>query len=240
MNSDSAAGVTINRFPATTINWSTLPKAFSMTHRSKLLRNLAVSFALIIGLSCVSSATAQSGRRVAKPRIVVPAIPEPEPTPTPAKQSSQPTLKFILGLGQVDSFSSVSLNTASGVSRSCAQRLGEPEWITVDATQRTMTRSDAIKLAKAEKDSYVVWLQVREDTMGARQSGTASSLYIEYTVFAPVTAKVHTSGSTYPRNRNRNVILDRRPSDIEGDYYLNQAARDAADRILAKFSARVR
>ncbi len=211
-----------------------------MTHRSKLLRTLAVSFAIIFGLSCFSTATAQSGRRVAKPRTVVPTIPEPEPTPTPAKQSSQPALRFILGLGQVDSFSGVSLNATSGVRRSCAQRLGEPEGIKVDATHREMTRSDAIKLAKAEKDSYVVWLQIREDTMGARQSGTANNLYIEYTVFAPVTAKVHTSGSTYPRNRNRNVILDRRTSDIEGDYYLNQAARDAADRILAKFSVRVR
>jgi len=171
---------------------------------------------------------------------VVPPVPEPEPTPTPAKQSSQPTLKFILGLDQVDSFSNVSLNAVSGVKRSCAQRLGEPEWIKVDATQRTMTRSDAIKLAKAEKDSYVVWVQIREDTMGGRQSGTANSFYIEYTVFAPVTGKVHTSGSTYPRSRNRNVILDRRTSNIEGDYYLNQAARDAADRILAKFSVRVR
>jgi hypothetical protein len=134
-----------------------------------------------------------------------------------------------------DSFTDVSLNSISGVRRSCAQRLAEPGWIKVDATERTMSRSDAIKLAKTEQASFVVWLRVREDTMSGKQSGTADNLSIEYTVFAPLTAKIVTSGSTYTGNRN-NVILKRPTSNMDGDYYLNKAAREAADRILAKFS----
>ncbi|MBC8031426.1 MAG: hypothetical protein H7Z16_15055 [Pyrinomonadaceae bacterium] len=98
-----------------------------------------------------------------------------------------------------------------------------------------MSRSDAIKLAKAEKGSYVVWLRVRDDGMSGKQSGTSDNLYIEYAVFAPLTAKIVTSGSTYPRNRN-SVIPGRPTSTMEGDYYLNRAAREAADRILTKFS----
>lgn len=208
-----------------------------MSSKSKLLRVFAISLAIVFALNCFSTAEAQSGRRTPKSKAMAYPNPEPEPTPTPATstQTSQPVLKFILGMDQRDGFTSLSFNSISGIMRSCAQRLDEPEWIRVEVTQRAMLRSDAIKLAKTEKDSYVVWLRVPEDRMSARQTGTPNNAYIEYTVFAPATAKIVTSGSTYPQNRNQNVILGRRTSDIDGDYYLNKAAREAADRILAKF-----
>lgn len=97
-----------------------------------------------------------------------------------------------------------------------------------------MSRSEAVKLAKDEQESYVVWLRVRE-ILKYGQPGTKNNAYIEFTVFAPGTAKVFTSGAAYPSSRDRNVILERRTSDAEGDYYLNRAAREAADRILEKF-----
>ena len=136
-----------------------------------------------------------------------------------------------------DGFWGVSLNSISNVRRSCAQRLEEPESIRVEVTQGAMTRGDAIKRAKTEKDSYVVWLRLRDDAMGGRQ-GDPNNLAVEYMVFSPITAKIFTSGSTYPQNRNSTDILGRRTSGINGDYYLNRAAQEAADRILAKFSIR--
>jgi len=126
----------------------------------------------------------------------------------------------------------------SGVKRNCGQRLGEPAWATVEIVTRPMLRSDAINRAKAEKDSYVVWLQIRPDTMSSIGTGTPNNVYIEYTVFSPVAAKVITSGGTYPGRGNSNVILSPRIG-MEGDYYLNKAARDLADRILAKFKSHV-
>lgn len=207
-----------------------------MAGKLNLLRHLGISFVILLGLCCFfSTVLGQSGRRTPKTKTVAAPIPEPEPTPTPAKQASQPAIILILGMEQPDGFSGVSLNSISGIRRSCAQRLDEPESIRVEVTQRAMSRSDAINRAKEEKDSYVVWLRLRDDTMGGRQDGNPNNLAVEYTVFAPGTAKVFTSGSTYPQNRNSNVIR-RRTSDIDGDYYLNRAAREAADRILAKFS----
>jgi hypothetical protein len=212
-----------------------------MSPRSILFRKLAVSFALVFALSCISSAAAQSGRRAPKSAPTPVPVPTPESSATPATSAEkpEPVIRFILGMDQHDSFSSVSLYASNGVRRSCAQRLDEPGWVKVDAVQRSMSRGEAITRAKSEKDAYVVWLRVREDTMSSRQSGTPNNAYVEYTVFAPMTAKVVTSGNTYPQQRSRGVILDPRTSSIDGDYYLNKAARDAADRILSKFSLRV-
>ena len=209
-----------------------------MQNESKLLRIVAFSFALIV-LSCLSTAQGQSGRRAPKSKTVIAPIPgtEPTPSPSPSTHDSKPVVRFTLTMDQYDSFSSVSLNAISGIRRSCVQRLSERTWVAVSASQRATPRSDAIKLAKAEKDSYVIWLRVREDTMSSRQTGTANNAFIEYTVFALGTAAIITSGSTYPASRNNNVILGRRTSDIDGDYYLNKAARDTADKILSKFSS---
>ena len=211
-----------------------------MSTSSILLRNLAVSFAAVFALSCFSTTVAQSGRRVPKSTSKPVAVSNPEPTPAPATSAAKPkpVIRFILGMDQNDSFSNASLHAISGVRRSCAQRLDEPEWVKVDSGERSMSRGDAISRAKAEKDSYVVLLRIREDTMSSRQRGTTNNAYIEYIVFAPVTAKIETSGSTYPQQRNRSIILDSRIPSVDGDYYLNKAARDAADRILSKFGLR--
>ena len=207
-----------------------------MAGKLKSLLNFAVGFAILVSLSSLSATPGQSGRRSPKPRTVNAPIPEPDPTPAPAasRQNSEPVLKFILGVDQYDSFSSVSLSAISGIRRNCAQRMEEREWIRVTVTQSSMLRSDAIKLAKAEKDSYVIWLQIREDTMSARQTGSRNNAYIEFAVFAPETAKIMASGTTYPGGRN-NVILGRRTSDMDEDYYLNKAARETADKIVSKF-----
>jgi hypothetical protein len=132
-----------------------------------------------------------------------------------------------------DGFASVSLNTMNGVKKSLGQRLAEPDGIRVEISQRSMSRGDAVERAKGEKDLYVIWVQVKNDTMKSAQTDNQTA-FIEYTVFAPGTAKAMTSGSIFPGNRSRD-ILGRRTTDIDGDYSMNRAAREVADRILAKF-----
>ena len=205
-----------------------------MTPSAKAICYFALTVAVIV-LPGFSTAGAQSGRRGTKITPQPVPVPTPEPTPAAFPEKSKGAIRFILGVDHYESFTSVSLGTAAGVRRSCADRLDEPVWARVESAQRTMARSDAIKLAKSEKDGYVVFLRIREDTMSSRTTGTPNNAYIEYTVFAPGTAKVFTSGSTYPAS-GREVILNPRPSGIEGDYYLNRAARETADRILSKFS----
>ena len=208
--------------------------------RTVTLRKLALFFAVILILGC-SSLNAQSGRRGPKTSPTPVPIPAPEANPEPAKSSenSKGYIRFIVGIDQHDSFSTITLSTAGGVQRSFSQRLDEPDWAKVDSSRRDMSRSEAIKLAKTEKDTYVVLLRIREDTMGSRNPGTANNdynnAYVEYTVFTPGAAKVFATGSTYPPTR-RGVILNPRTSGTDGDYYLNRAARDAADHVLSKFS----
>jgi hypothetical protein len=100
-----------------------------------------------------------------------------------------------------------------------------------------MSRGNAVQKAKGEKESYVILLQVQIDTMSSNsQNSRDADLVIEYSVLAPTTAKQLTFGRTYTQaQRNRGSILNPRTSSIYGDRYLNQAAQEAADRILAYF-----
>ena len=169
-------------------------------------------------------------------------IPTPEATPAPAPvpKKPTPTFTFIVGLEKYSNFSRISLNAFSGVLRSCANRLDDSPLVKAEISPNEMSRSDAIRKARAEKEAYTVWLQLRPNNISG-QTGVYDdpyNVYVEYTVFAPASAKVTTSGNTYPEAyRNKRVRLPT-PS-TEGDYYLNQAARGAAERILDHFHLRL-
>src|ERR1044072_897568 len=210
-----------------------------MSSTSKLLRSLAVSFIIVCALGSLSVSSAQSGRQPKSKPVVATPTPEPEPTPTASSELPQPLFRLIVGMEKYDSFSSVPLSTFSSVMRNCSGRLDEPNWIKVEVADRSMSRGDAVKRAKAEKDSYVVWLHVREDTMSSNQPGTVNNAYIDYAVFSPITAKVLISGATYPRKGNANVVMGPTTSGVDGDYNLNKAARETADKIIAKFRGRI-
>jgi hypothetical protein len=136
-------------------------------------------------------------------------------------------LQFVVGLDRYDSFSSISISTYDQVLRSCAQRLDESPSVSVERVERSMSRGEAANRAKAEKSAYVVFLRVREDEM----SNTPNSVYIEYVVFAPTTAKVVSTGSAYPRRRG--IIPSSRTPGIYGDREVIEAARTVANKILA-------
>lgn len=189
---------------------------------------------------CALTIIAQSGRRVRKPVLV--AAPTPEATPAPAPTPKpKPTFKFILGLDKYEDFSRVSLNVFSGVLQNCASRLDEAPFVEAEISTHDMSRADATRQAKEEKEAYIVWLQLRPNTFTGNSNiyGNPNDVYISYTVLAPGTGKQATSGNTYPEAyRNKRVRIPTTPND--GDYYLNQAARAAAERILAHFNLGVR
>jgi hypothetical protein len=150
-----------------------------------------------------------------------------------------PTFTFIVGIEKFADFSRVSLYAYSGVVRNCADRLDDSILVKAESTSSDISRSEAIQKAKAEKEAYVVWLQLRPNTFSGHSSvyDDPNNVYVQYTVFAPITAKQVTSGNTYPeayRNSRARVPT----SSTNGDYYLNQAARGAAERILDHFHLR--
>ena len=55
-----------------------------------------------------------------------------------------------------------------------------------------MTRAAAVHRAKAETETYVVWLQIESDIpISAKQSKSGPrELYLRYTIFEPTTARI--------------------------------------------------
>jgi hypothetical protein len=196
-----------------------------MSDGSPFPRALAISFALIVAWNCLAIASAQSGRRA--PKTQAPATtPSPESTPATvaALEKPAPALHVVVGIDKFDSFSSVMIGTYNDVLRSCAQRLDEPQAVTVERVDRALSRGEASSRAKREQNAYVVWLTLREDQMSSNRTGTRNNVYIEYVLFAPTTAKVVSSGSVYPRKKG--II----PSN---DHDVIEASQTVAGRILA-------
>ena len=160
----------------------------------------------------------------------------PEPTPPPSKPAEKPkaAFTFIIGMDRYGDFSRIPLYVSNGVLRTCASRL---ESVRVEVATRDLGRGDAILRAKSEKEAFVVWLQLVPDTFSGR-AGSNDDPYnvnIEYIVLAPTTAKQVTSGRVFPAYRKRGVILNPKNSGINGNYQLNQAAEETAERILSHF-----
>jgi hypothetical protein len=188
----------------------------------------------LIAVSAVSSA-AQSGRRARKPAVVTPPVPEPSPEEKKAPQETKPALTFIIGSDRQENFS-VPMHFTSSVVRACADRLDDAPSVRVDLVHRDMHRGEAVKRAKQEKEAYVVLIELR--TEFASSSRDSSELYIQYSVFAPVTGKSITSGRTYQQAyRTGPVIAGPRTTGRTNAPYteilLQRAAREAAERILS-------
>jgi hypothetical protein len=207
-----------------------------MFGHSQFSRALAAGFAVVFVLGCVSTDLAQSGRRVQKSAPAPVSTPEPTPTPKAPAEKPKPRLTFLVGLDSHAGFANIPFYAYDGVLQSLTDRLSDAPSVHVGGTQTGMSRGEAIQKAKAEKEAYVVWLELEVDTMNPnRNTRDLDNIIIEYMVFAPTTAKIATSGRTYSQTQRNKGILNPRTSGIYGDRNLNQAAREAAERILSHF-----
>ena len=187
---------------------------------------------LVLALCCWS-AHAQSGRRHAPPAPAAPIpSPTPEPTPTPKKVDKNSALLFYLGTDRTDSFSTLPFTYYDAVVRGCVDRLRAGSSADVDVNNKSMSRGEAIKKAKSDSGSYVVLLTLKLDSMAR----SYDDLVLEFVVFAPETAKVMTSGNSYPNaTRAGRVIVGPGTGSSSGMYMeklLERAGEDAGNRIL--------
>ena len=187
---------------------------------------------LIIAL-CALSVQAQSGRRRTTPPPAAPVpTPTPEPTPTPKKNDNEDVLLFILGVDRYSSNVNLPFSYYDAVLRGCAERMRGGSSADVDITDKDFGRGDAIKRAKSETKSFVVHMTLTYDTMGRR----ADELLLEYVVFAPVTAKIVTSGRSYMTGRRAGPVVIQPPNTQDGVIYpeerLRRMGEEAGDRIL--------
>jgi hypothetical protein len=189
------------------------------------------TFVLLISL-CALTAQAQSGRRQTKPAPAAPVpTPTPEPTPKPKKAESESELLFVLGADRHGSFTNLPYSYFDAVLLGCGERLRSGSSASVDVSQQSISRGEAIKRAKSEAGGYVVWINLTIDSMAR----SYDDLEVEYVVFAPSTAKVLTSGRTYLNgNRKGPIVVGPRGSTngIYREQLLKQAGEDAGSRIL--------
>lgn len=203
------------------------------------VQNLLFIVAIIVGFATVG--IAQSGRRSASK----PSTPPPASAPTESS-SSHPTestpkkaeqIQLLVGIDDPSPLAGVPRYFADTVMDVCAHRLSEPSGVSVTAGPRTLTRSDAVKAAKAETVRYVVWLQVGNlsSDAGRQASSSADNFYVNFVLFEPATAKVKQSGQVTGGRRAGNVGVGV-PSS-RNTIYLEQVIRDearqAAERILS-------
>lgn len=211
-----------------------------MTNYTRIAKVVAALLGAGVLACCAMAVVAQSGRHIRKttPPLPVPT-PEVSPTPKPAEKP-KPRYTFIVGMDRFADFSRISLQAYSGVLRNCADRLDDSFAVKVELTKGDISRADAVSKAKQEKEAHVVWLELRPQIMTGPGgiSEDPYNVYIHYAVFAPTTAKQVTSGNSYPdAYRNQRIRV---PSPtINEDYYLNQAARGAAEKILDHFHIRL-
>jgi hypothetical protein len=200
------------------------------------LRIFVGTFVGGIALVCVLSVAAQSGRR-AKNTAPLP-LPAEEPTPAKPVEKPKPALTLIVGMERNTNFGLSVTNTGSVLQALC-DRLNDSPAVKVEQVGRNLSRGEAVKQAKSEKEAYVVLVELEIESRSV-VNATVNDISIQYSVFSPVTAKVRAFGRTYPQAvRNKGVILSPGGGGIFGDYKLQQAARQAAEKILDAFHLQI-
>jgi len=183
---------------------------------------------------CALTLQAQSGRHQVKPPPAAPVpTPTPEPTPIPKKAEKESDLMFFVGVDRQDSYQTLPFSYYDAAVHGCADRLRAGSSSSVEISEKSVSRGEAIKRAKGETGVYVVYLMLTFDSMAR----TANDLVLEYVVFEGGTAKVATSGRSYMNGQRAGPIVVGPPRGTNtGGLYAEQriqlAGEDAGNRII--------
>lgn len=188
---------------------------------------------LIVILLCAIAAHAQSGRRQTKrpPAAPVPT-PTPEPTPTPKTEDKEPELAIFVGADRDHNYGAVPWRFYDAALSGCAERLRQKSGAAVDVAQNSVSRGDAVKKAKSSDNTYVILIILTLDAMAR----SYDDLQLHFTVFAPKTSKVVTTGIEYLNGNRAGPVVVGRTGRLPGAVYREQVIRlageEAADRSL--------
>jgi hypothetical protein len=224
--------------PTLALYQTTMTNHRSVLHIVASSLNVIAVFLLIA--IWVGPVAAQSGRRAPKSSPAPAPTPTPQATPVekkPAAETRAP-LSFVVGIDREAGFAMIPMYFYDSVLRACAERLDDSPSVKITVANREMNRGEAVKRAKAETESHIVWMQLKFDNGRGIGEGDLREVYLDYSVFAPTTAKIVTTGRSYQQMyRGGGVIVMPRPSGRGSEPYveqmLKQAARDAAERILS-------
>jgi len=220
---------------------------------------LTLAFALCVFASAATDAGAQS-RRAPRPA----ATPTPEPTPTPeatqgeSESESKPRGTSTKEPGVIVSFlilendnpmMSLDYTARDDIWKEFLGRLGKSRAVSFTQGGKA-TRGEALKRAKLERESYVVLFQMEEERemTGDASIGRADSrnLLLKTYVYAPQTGSLKYADTIFQRPYRDTATIGGVPIPIPGgsrrierypsQRQLEQAAREAADRLMAHFN----
>ena len=200
----------------------------------KVLRRITVVTLFLF--ACVFVGPAQSGRRQTKPPPAAPIpTPTPEPTPTPKTGQKEADIIFFVGVDR-NRNGYYPFSYYDAVLSGCSEALRHSS-AKVDVTDRDLTRGEAIKKSKENAKTYTVLLELSTTPMsGTTTRSSADEIELEYTVFAPGTAKIATSGRTYQNANRKGPVVIGPTGGPSGVMYrevlLKRAGEEAAERIL--------
>ena len=120
----------------------------------------------------------------------------------------------------------------------CLERLSQSGSVKATTAPDEMNRKQAIDIAKASSDTYVVWFELEVDMAYRDRSGMGSVppqyLTVRFELYTPTTGKTKTSGQIYQRPQGPGGLPIPGPgTGGSAVYSLGYAGREMADRVLA-------
>ncbi|MGE0884064.1 MAG: hypothetical protein AB7P14_11005 [Blastocatellales bacterium] len=200
------------------------------------LKFLAMVFASLLMLTVF--AAGQSGRKQKKAETQPPVqgvnqpdartVPEPEIAPEKPKDKD-PGKAILVSTAMTDiEIPSFYADTAR---QGCLSELRRQLKGMTITEERNQHRSDAMKAAKDDDKTYVVWIELLYDRMGA---GSMNGLDMRYTIFEPKTGKIVGMGSGYPSQPGG---LSAPPIGASRDQvFVDWAGRDIARQVIKRLN----
>ncbi|MFN0119283.1 MAG: hypothetical protein ACKV2V_02155 [Blastocatellia bacterium] len=206
---------------------------------------MALCVALLLSV-CATGALAQSGRKQKKSTPEPPPqgvkIPEEKPAEDTkghsdsdaadpdAEKEKGPARRFLVGVEMPDMY--VPMYYTDLARSGCVRELRTNPLMQVMESQ-TMTRGEAIQIAKKEENTWVVVLELRAD-----QFSGGDGFSLMFSVFEPKTARIIASGYGYPVSQAGGIPLPPMGSS-RVEYRVQLAGMDAGRRIREMVRAKL-
>jgi hypothetical protein len=200
--------------------------------------------ALILTAFCGAAALAQSGRKAQKPLGLPTEKAKPaDPADKPAEPKKvEPLVTFVVFKDDSISLGYDSL-ARDGVAAAFLRRLEQAGPTIAIKDGGKGRRQEARERAKKEETAYVVFFQMEETGMSDPTMTDARGIVLRTYVYTPKTADLKYHDTVYQRPYQdsarvggvRVPVPTRRVERYPSQLQLEQAARDAADRLLSRF-----
>jgi len=157
---------------------------------------------LLMLLASAGAGYAQAGRRVQPPKNDPPVPKAAEPAAVIKKEQPE-AVKISLLVGSYSTpMRQLPMGAEDLLQGAVVQRLRDSKSLQL-GVEESMTRGEANKRAKSETESYILWLELKNERMdfdpvGSRNIRT-EDVYIQYVVLEPKTGKVRVQGNVYLR-----------------------------------------